>query len=76
MNATREIHLDRLLGREVLGRNGQRMGRIEELERMNLGVKMILGLRGGGYVARWDQINLSDPDRPRLTCAVDELQKT
>ena len=61
---------------DVLGRNGQRMGRIEELERMNLGVKMILGLRGGGYVARWDQIDLSDPDRPRLTCAVDELQKT
>ena len=83
---------------DVLGRNGQRMGRIEEfhaerrgaacvivgfaigvaglLERMNLGVTMILGLRGGGYVARWDQIDLSDPDRPRLTCAVDELQKT
>jgi hypothetical protein len=98
MNATREIHLDRLLGREVLGRNGQRMGRLEEfhaerrgagcvivgfaigvaglLERMNLSVKMILGLRGGGYVARWDQIDLSDPDRPRLTCAVEELQKT
>jgi len=64
---------------DVLGRNGQRMGRIEEfhaerrgagcvivgfaigvaglLERMNLGVTMILGLRGGGYVARWDQIS-------------------
>jgi len=46
------------------------------LERMNLGLRMILGLRGGGYVARWDQLDLSDPERPRLTCPVEELQKT
>ena len=27
-----------------------------------------------GYRARWDQIDLSDPIRPRLTCPVEELQ--
>ena len=97
MSAAREIHLDRLLGRQVLARNGHSVGRLEEfhaeqrgadctvvgfaigvagfLERMGLGVKMIFGIRGGGYVARWDQIDLTDPHRPRLTCAVDELQR-
>jgi hypothetical protein len=97
MSATREIYLDRLLGRQVLGRNGQPMGRIEEfhaekrgsgcvivgfaigvaglLERLGLGVKMIVGIRGGGYVARWDQIDLTDPDRPRLACGIEDLQK-
>jgi len=27
-------------------------------------------------MSRWERIDLSDPDRPRLTCAVEELQKT
>ena len=43
-------------------------------ERLGLGVKMLFGKRGGGYVARWDQIDLSDPDHPRLTCPVEELR--
>jgi hypothetical protein len=42
-------------------------------ERLGLGVKMIVGKRGSGYVARWDQMDLSDPDHPRLTCPVDDL---
>jgi hypothetical protein len=42
-------------------------------ERLGLGVKMLLGRRRTGHVARWDQIDLGDPDRPRLTCSVDEL---
>jgi sporulation protein YlmC with PRC-barrel domain len=25
-------------------------------------------------VVRWDQIDLSDPERPRLTCTVDQLR--
>jgi hypothetical protein len=29
--------------------------------------------RPGGRVARWDQIDISDPERPRLTCAANEL---
>jgi hypothetical protein len=45
-------------------------------ERLGLGIKLILGLgHGRGYVARWDQIDISDPDYPRLTCPVEELQK-
>jgi hypothetical protein len=27
-----------------------------------------------GYVARWDQLDISDEVRPRLTCPVSELQ--
>jgi hypothetical protein len=97
VSAAREIHLDCLLGREVLARNGHSVGRLEEfhaeqrdadcvvvgvaigvaglLERMGLGLKMIFGIRGGGYVARWDQLDLSDPEHPRLNCGVDELQR-
>jgi len=26
------------------------------------------------YVARWDQIDVTAPDRPRLTCPVEELE--
>jgi hypothetical protein len=42
-------------------------------ERLGLSVKMVFGNGGGGHLARWDQIDLSDPHRPRLTCSVDEL---
>jgi hypothetical protein len=44
------------------------------LERLGVGVRMILGRKGGGYVARWDQIDLSDPVHPRLACSVTELR--
>lgn len=29
--------------------------------------------RGEGYRVRWEQLDLSDPRRPRLLCEVDEL---
>jgi hypothetical protein len=46
------------------------------LERLGLGVRLVLGVgRGGGFVARWNQLDLSNPDRPRLTCPVDELRR-
>jgi hypothetical protein len=46
------------------------------MERLGLGLRQILGMkRAGGYVARWDQLDLSDPDHPRLTCAVEELRR-
>jgi hypothetical protein len=46
------------------------------LERLGLGVRLIFGLkRGGGYVVRWDQLDLSNPERPRLTCSVDDLRR-
>jgi hypothetical protein len=44
------------------------------LERLGLGMKLLFGRAVGGYVARWDQLDFSDPERPRLTCAVDELR--
>lgn len=94
---TKEVRLDRLLGREVLAANDRPVGRLEEfraeergeacvvtevvigvagfLERVGVGVKLLVGSHGGGYVARWDQMDLSDPDRPRLTCALEELKK-
>ena len=46
------------------------------VERLGIGVKLVLGLkRGRGFVARWDQLDLTDPDRPRRTCAVDQLSR-
>lgn len=38
-------------------------------------VTNLLGLRIHGHVARWDQLDISDPDRPRLTCAVEDLRQ-
>jgi hypothetical protein len=93
----RELHLDRLLGRQVLARNNQRVGRLEEFraekrgrtlaiveyviggaglfERLHLGFRLLFGLRRRGYVARWDQLDISDPEHPRLTCGVEELRR-
>ena len=91
-----EIHLDRLLGRVVLTRNNQPIGRLEDcrvekhghewtitdyvigvaglLERLGVGVSLVVGLRSGGYLARWDQLDISDPARPRLTCGAEDLR--
>jgi hypothetical protein len=93
----RELRLDRLLGRRVLGRNNRPAGRLEEfraevrgqgcviteivigsaglLERLGVGVRLLFGRVPGGYVARWDQVDLSDPARPRLKCAFEELRR-
>ena len=92
-----ELRLDRFLGRAVLARNSQRVGRLEEfraethdgkctiteyvigaaglLERLGVAAKLLVGGRGGGYVARWDQLDISDPERPRLKCGVEELRR-
>jgi hypothetical protein len=46
------------------------------LERLGLGARLIVGLsRGNSYVIRWDQLDLSDPERPRLLCAVEDLER-
>ena len=46
------------------------------LERLGLAVRLIVGIaRARGYVARWDQMDLTNPDRPRLSCPVEELQR-
>jgi hypothetical protein len=45
-------------------------------ERLGLGLRLVLGItRGKGYVARWDQLDISVPDRPTLTCSVSELRR-
>jgi hypothetical protein len=45
-------------------------------ERLGLGARQILGMKQlGGYVARWDQLDLSNPDHLRLTCALEDLRR-
>jgi hypothetical protein len=45
-------------------------------ERLGLGIRLVLGIaRPRGYVARWNQLDLSVPDRPTLTCSVAELRR-
>jgi hypothetical protein len=101
--ATREIHLELLLGKRVLDRDGRAVGRIEEvdveqqgdewiithyligpaalLERLSvwtvgLRVLHVLGISklARGYSGPWQQLDLADPERPRLCCAIDELE--
>jgi hypothetical protein len=46
------------------------------VERLGLAVRLILGVHGPrGYVARWDQLDLSNPDRLRISCPVAELRQ-
>jgi len=46
------------------------------LERLGLGVRMVLWtVPQSGFLVRWDQLDLTNPDSPRLTCAVDDLQR-
>jgi hypothetical protein len=45
-------------------------------ERLGLGVRLILGIkRASGYVARWDQMDLSNPARLRISCPVEDLRR-
>jgi hypothetical protein len=45
------------------------------MERLNVGLRALFGMTGRGKVARWDQIDISDPLHPRLTCPSDQLRK-
>jgi len=46
------------------------------MERLGLGVRLIMGItRATGYVARWDQLDLSNPERPALKCTVESLRR-
>lgn len=45
------------------------------LERLDLNVRLLLRPIQRGYVARWDQLDISDELHPRLTCPVSELQQ-
>jgi hypothetical protein len=51
------------------------IGEIGLLERLLLGARLVIGRRHQqSYVARWDQLDLTTPERPRLTCSVDDLR--
>lgn len=102
--ATRELHLELLLGRPVIDSAGKRVGRIEEVrveqqadewviveylvglaaiaERLsipNLTTRLLPLFRekniGESYRIPWDKLDLSDPNHPRLTCTIKELQE-
>jgi hypothetical protein len=45
---------------------------LERLAVRNLGIQLPWSKRG--YIARWDQLDLSDERRPVLTCAVEDLK--
>ena len=44
------------------------------IERLAAPVLDLLGRSGPSYAAAWDQLDLSDPRRPRLACSVNELR--
>jgi hypothetical protein len=44
------------------------------LERMDLWVRLVSGRKTAGYVASWEQLDITDPRRPRLTCSVNDLE--
>jgi hypothetical protein len=43
-------------------------------ERLGVAVGLLFGRTGGGYVAQWEQLDISDPEHPRLTCRVEDLR--
>jgi hypothetical protein len=46
------------------------------LERLGLGARMVLGpVKPTGYLVRWDQLDLTNPEQPRLSCPVDDLER-
>jgi hypothetical protein len=51
------------------------IGQAGLVERLDVGVRLLLGRALSGYVARWNQVDFSNPETPRLTCRVEELQK-
>jgi hypothetical protein len=44
------------------------------MERLNVGFRSLFGKAGSAKTARADQIDVSDPTHPRLTCAVEDLR--
>jgi hypothetical protein len=44
------------------------------MERLNVGFRALFGMSSRGKVARWDQMDISNPEHPRLTCSIDELK--
>jgi hypothetical protein len=52
------------------------LGRAGLAERLGTGVRLLVGRElAAGYIARWDQLDISDVEHPRLLCPVEELLK-
>ena len=43
------------------------------IERLSL-VSRLLRRERRTYIVRWDQIDITSPERPRLTCSIEELK--
>ena len=53
-------------------------GLFERLAALDIGRTILRTLRlarKGGYRVPWDKLDLSDPERPRLRCSVNELAR-
>ncbi|WP_414514973.1 hypothetical protein [Nostoc sp. PCC 9305] len=101
--ATREIHLELLLGKQVLDSTGKPVGRIEEVHAQQQGEEWVIqeyligttavlerlsawaiGLRilhllgahkiHNGYTISWEQLDLTNPEKPCLLCTLDDLK--
>jgi hypothetical protein len=52
------------------------IGSAGALQRLHLGVRLLFGLKHlNGFIARWDQLDVQRPERPRLNCPVAELRR-
>jgi hypothetical protein len=50
------------------------LGRAGLAVRLGAGVRLLIGRElASGYIARWDQLDISDVEHPRLLCPVEEL---
>jgi hypothetical protein len=49
------------------------LGPIGLFERLQLSIFLLVGHVRRPSVARWDQVDISDPERPRLRCSLEEL---
>jgi hypothetical protein len=52
------------------------VGMIGFAQRMNVARIQLFGGKRSGYIVRWDQIDVSDPTKPRLTVPAEQLEKT
>jgi len=55
--------------------DGYVLGGAGLLTRLNMGARLILGLRARGYVARWDQLQIDPDGKLQLTCVVGDLER-
>jgi len=45
------------------------------LERLDVAARLLFGGKRRGYFARWDQLDVSNPLKPRLTSPIDQLEE-